>query len=118
MKVAHCGNVLCNSGNALNSLGVAGTDNSVTVGSDGMPVISYYNDTLTVLNVAHCGNLLCSTGAFTLTIVDTNAFTGRFNAISVGTDGLPVISYFDDTNDDLKVAHCSNVFCLSNHRPR
>lgn len=28
-----------------------------------------------------------------------------------GSHGLELISYYDDTNADLKVAHCSNQFC-------
>ena len=36
-----------------------------------------------------------------------------YTSITIGTDGLPVISYFDDTNDDLKVAKCGNAACSS-----
>ena len=31
-------------------------------------------------------------------------------SITIGADGLGLISYYDVTNGDLKVAHCSNVF--------
>ena len=33
-------------------------------------------------------------------------------------DGFPLVSYCDDTSDDLRVAHCSNVFCVPYHRRR
>ena len=33
--------------------------------------------------------------------------------MTIGADGLGLISYFDETNDDLKVAHCSNTNCTA-----
>ena len=36
---------------------------------------------------------------------------GRDTSIAIGTDGLPVISYFDDVSDDLEVAHCNDPLC-------
>jgi hypothetical protein len=32
-------------------------------------------------------------------------------SITTGADGLGLISYYDFTNEDLKVAHCDNTFC-------
>ena len=36
---------------------------------------------------------------------------GTHNSIAIGTDGLPIISYHDETNGDLKVAHCETRTC-------
>jgi hypothetical protein len=36
---------------------------------------------------------------------------GRYTSIAIGTDGLPVISYFDDTANTLKVAKCGTRSC-------
>ena len=86
---------------------------SITIGTDGLPVISYYDDTNGDLKVAKCGNAACSSGN-TLTTVDSGGDVGSYTSITIGTDGLPVISYCDRTNCDLKVAKCANPFCLNN----
>jgi hypothetical protein len=43
---------------------------------------------------------------------------GLYNSITIGADGLPVISYQDGTNLDLKVAKCANAFCAPYFRRR
>lgn len=50
----------------------------------------------------------------TITTVDSDGSMGRYNSITIGMDGLPVISYFDYTNGDLKVVKWANPFCLNN----
>ncbi len=50
----------------------------------------------------------------TITTVDSTGVVGSHTSITIGTDGLPVISYRDYTNDDLKVVKCANPFCLNN----
>jgi len=47
------------------------------------------------------------------TAIDRADVVGEFTSIAIGDDGLPVISYRDGTNADLKVAHCGNVACTS-----
>jgi hypothetical protein len=116
LKVAHCGNASCSSGNttySVDTVGGVGYDTSITIGTDGLPVISYYDGTNYDLKVAHCGNASCSSGN-TITSVDTAGYVGSYTSITIGTDGLPVISYYDVTNYDLKVAKCANPFCLNN----
>ena len=118
VKVAHCGNAMCNAGNTLITLDNVGLFSSVTVGIDGLPLIAYWDGTNTSLKVAHCGNAACSNFGTRTTVDNPPGDVGRHTSITVGTDGLPVVSYLDVTNGDLKVAHCSNRFCLPNHRPR
>jgi len=80
---------------------------SVAVGTDGLPVVSYFDNDNNV-KVAHCGNAACSAGN-TLTAVDSAAGAREQSSIAVGADGLPLVSYHDGLN--LKVAHCGNVAC-------
>ena len=48
-----------------------------------------------------------------MTTLDSTDNMGQYSAITIGTDGLPVIAYFDGTNYNLKVVKCTNPFCIS-----
>jgi hypothetical protein len=51
-------------------------------------------------------------------ILDSAGNVGEFTSITVGTDGLGLVSYYDDTNGDLKAAHCATPFCVPFWRRR
>jgi hypothetical protein len=114
LKVALCSNQACSSASTAtldNAGAVAFT--SVTVGEDGLGLISYWyglnlNDDL---KVAHCSNQACSSA--TTATLDSAGSVGQVTSITVGADGLGLISYRDQTNGALKVAHCSNPACSS-----
>jgi hypothetical protein len=111
IRVAHCGNVLCSAGNVLTTIDAVGTnseDTSIAIGADGLPVFSYH-DTLTGLRVAHCGTADCSSGTALTTVEGVGA--GTFNAIAIGSDGVPVITYVGAAG--LTFAHCGTVACAS-----
>ena len=97
----------------LDSTGDVGEWTSVTIGADGLGLISYYANG--DLKVAHCNDTACSS-ASTYTL--DSAWYCRYTSITIGADGLGLISYYDATNGDLKVAHCSNPFCVPYHRRR
>ena len=116
LKVAHCGNASCSADNTIRTVesppAIVGLYTSIAIGTDGNPVISYFDATNGNLKVAHCGAINC--GAFnTVTTVDSTAIVGIYTSIAIGTDGNPVISYYDTTNQALKVAHCGNASCSS-----
>jgi hypothetical protein len=95
----------------LDSTGDVGEYTSITIGTDGLGLISYYDNTNKDLKVAHCSNTACSTA--TTATLDSTGDVGQYTSITIGTDGLGLISYYDNTNHDLKVAHCSNTACTS-----
>ncbi len=114
LRVAHCSNVTCNTGNlifALDSTGNVGLYTSIAIGSDGLPIISYYDQTNGRLKVARCGNETCSSGNTIFAVDAINENVGAHSSIAIGSDGLPVISYYQATTGDLKVLHCSNPTC-------
>jgi PKD repeat protein len=115
LKVLHCGNASCSSGNTItpvDSIGNVGDYSSLAIGTDGRPIVSYWDGTKGNLRVAHCGNASCSSGN-TIIPVDSSGYVGQYTSIAIGADGLPVISYWDGTNGDLKVAHCGDASCSS-----
>ena len=50
---------------------------------------------------------------FARTAVDSIGDVGGSTSIAIGGDGLGLVSYRDNTNGDLKVAHCSDAACSS-----
>jgi hypothetical protein len=115
LKVAHCVNVHCNAGTTSVVVdgppASVGSYTSIVIGVDGMPVISYVDDSAQALKVAHCGNLACTAGNVKTTIDDPTDQVGYYNSIGIGGDGLPVISYQDASVGALKVAHCGDAAC-------
>jgi hypothetical protein len=110
LKVAHCDDAACTSAitNAVDTVDNVGTNTSITIGSDGLPIISYFNDNEQYLKAAHCNDTICST-ASTNTLHIIGALGQVYgSSITIGADGLPIISYFDKVNYDLSVAHCND----------
>jgi hypothetical protein len=116
VKVLHCGNLLCNSGNTITTVD-PNIDNgwytSITIGVDGLGLISYYDYPNADLKVLHCGNLLCNSDN-TITSVDTTGDVGFDTSITIGSDGLGLISYYDNPNG-LKILHCGDLLCSSDN---
>ncbi len=114
LQVVHCNDVACAGANetitTVDAAGNVGSDSSITIGVDGLPVISYYDFTAFALKVAHCNDAACA-GAATTRVDDPANNVGQDTSIAIGADGVPVISYHDVTAGDLKVVHCGTVSC-------
>jgi hypothetical protein len=116
LKVAHCSNVTCSA--ATTSTLDSGSDlvgqyTSIVIGADGLGLISYYDQGFDDVKVAHCSNVMCSTA--TLSTLDGvgAGVLGLYTSVTLGADGLGVVSYYDIANGDLKVAHCANTACTT-----
>jgi preprotein translocase subunit Sec61beta len=95
----------------LDSAGNVGWFTSITIGADGLGLISYHDITNDDLKVAHCNDAACSSAS--LSTLDSAGLVGYYTSITIGADGLGLISYWDMTNNDLKVAHCNDAACSS-----
>ena len=119
LRTLHCTTPSCSGFSApsiIDTTGVVGTWTSIAVPADGMPVISYRDDTLGGLKVIKCANTAC-TFASSTEKVDADSKAGRYTSIAIGNDGLPVMSYFFLSSNDLKLLHCKNADCTMRDAP-
>ena len=120
LAIVHCIDPACAANDAARALDSAvsvGSDSSITIGDDGKPIISYSDSTNDDLKIVHCQTVSCSSNDAPRT-VDSAANVGTDTSIEIGVDALPLITYFDDSTDDLKVVHCTNTSCGTNDTPR
>ena len=113
LKVLHCGNAACSSGNIvglLNSTGNVGEWTSLAISPAGTLAVSYYDTTNGNLKILRCGNVTCTAGIY-LASPDTVGLVGRYSSVAMDASGFAVVSYFDDTNLDLKVLACGDQWC-------
>ncbi|MEY2609861.1 MAG: hypothetical protein RLZZ128_510, partial [Actinomycetota bacterium] len=103
--------VIPNAPRAIDTSGRVGEYPSIAIGTNGNPIISYFDDTNDDLKVAACTDPICT--AVTTTTIDSIGAVGFFTSIAIGTNGNPIISYYDYTNGDLKVAACTNPTCTT-----
>ncbi|GAI05235.1 unnamed protein product, partial [marine sediment metagenome] len=89
-----------------------GSYSSLAIGADGLPIIAHKNNTDDDLMVTKCGNAACSSGNTSIWI-EASGDTGAYTSIAIGTDGLPVISLFNNSTDDLVVTKCNSADCSS-----
>jgi len=127
LKVIKCNDPECSGGDETISMVDNSGNNkgqyysSIAIGTDGNPVISYWDGDAGALRVAKCGNPSCSSGNTITTVDDPTNWVGYYSSIAIGPDGNPVISYYDYGNGTcdatgecgLKVAKCGNPSCSS-----
>ena len=111
IKVLKCAVAACTSGTVtLVDASAIVSSPSMRVPADGLPVMSYWDQTNSRLKVVKCGNASCSTSN-TFTVIDGGPNVGSYHSLAVSPDGIPVIAYLEAVVDDLKVYKCANAFC-------
>src|SRR6185312_10262560 len=65
------------------------------------------------LDLAEADDTALERPGFSLVTRDGSGDTGLYTSIAIGGDGLGLVSYYDATNGDLKVAHCVDIACTS-----
>ena len=104
-------------GNSITSpdtTGSAGYHTSLELDANGFPVVIYTDSSGGNLNVMHCNDANCDGGDESVTSPDTTGRVGASASLELDASGYPVVSYYDNTNDDLKVMHCNDPNCDGN----
>lgn len=115
LRVVHCGDSSCSSGNTVTAIDLAIVPNytAIAIGTDGFPIIAYNDPVNDDLYVAHCANTACTSLSTTKQKIDSTNAVGKYLSIAiVPSDGFPIISYYDETNSDLKIVKCGDLECL------
>ena len=69
----------------------------MATGTDGLPLIVYYDRNTRMVNTVHCTDRDCSTADITAHTSSGNA--GEFLDLAIGADGRAVISLYDNTTN-------------------
>ncbi len=121
LKVLHCGNANCTSGNSIetpdagwyiNPDGIAaGFNTSLALDGGGAPVVSsmrWYTLGFVKLTVLHCGNADCSAGN---SIELPGGGGSGETSLALDSSGFPVVGYTGTSG--LEVLHCGDADCTS-----
>jgi hypothetical protein len=115
LRITHCSNAACTaavSTDVDDPADEVGVYSSLKIGIDGRAIISHLNLTARALRVTHCDNIACST-AISTNVDDPVNQVGSYTSLSIGSDGLPVISHNDYTALAVRVTRCANVACTA-----
>jgi len=117
LKLVACGNPTCSASNVITTIdtnGRVGLYTSLQLDNNSNPVISYYRDITDDLKLVACGNSVCNTSNI-ITTIDAAEKVGQFTSLQLNSDGYPVISYYDTSNYDLKLAVCGDRTCSASN---
>jgi hypothetical protein len=98
-------------GHDITVVASGGAAPSIATGPNGTPVVSHVNSTSDLL-LAVCLDTACRTVFERQLETAVGVGVGEFTSIVVNQDGLPVVAYYDSTNDNLKIAACTSPKCI------
>ena len=114
LRVLHCSNPNCSSGNSVtlpDTAGNVGQHTSLVLDASGNPVVSYYDVTNGDLKLMHCNDPNCAGSDESIISVDTAVRVGLWTSLVLDGSGNPVVSYLASHTSDLKVMHCNDPNC-------
>jgi hypothetical protein len=88
-----------------------GAYSSMKLDSNGFPVISQYDPASGQLRLTRCYDPACVVAHSNVVDDGAGNNVGAFTSLALDSDEFPVISYYDGSNFDLKLAHCNDLDC-------
>lgn len=116
LYVRHCNDADCTSPSSHLVVASAIEEPAIAIGTDGFPIIAFFDNGNDQVKIVHCTSVDCSTDDG-VTVLDTVGTSYGHPSIAIGTDGLPVVAYTDSTSSDLMFVHCTNTACSSFDSP-
>ncbi|MEW5853190.1 MAG: hypothetical protein AB2A00_30700 [Myxococcota bacterium] len=81
---------------------------TTALGTDGLPILSFYDEAAGSLSIAKCSDVSCTAAAVRSL---TTSFTIGSTSIAVGPDGRPAVAFYDVNAGDLRLAACTSSDC-------
>lgn len=94
----------------IQATNVVGAWLSMALDASGVPMLSYYDATLSALKFARCQNS-ANCGTVDIRTPDNTGDVGTHASIDVRSDGFATITYHDVTNGGLMLHHCEDKTC-------
>ena len=88
-----------------------GAFSSMKLDSNGFPVISQYDPGSGQLRLTRCYDPACVVAHSNVVDDGAGNNVGQYTSLALDSNEFPVISYYDFTNGDLKLAHCNDADC-------
>lgn len=122
LRIAHCDDAACQGGGESETTPLAGTgigpylqtsfQTSLRLNASGHPVVAFTSVGAPDLTILVCNDVDCAGGGDeSVATVDVAGFVGLYPSAVIGTDGHPVVSYYDGSRSDLKVIRCGSPDC-------
>ena len=116
LKILRCGDATCSGGNTIaapdpTTMTPVGHTSLVLAGNT--PVVTHYDSGPKDLKLVHCGNALCSSPTTRTLDSGITDNVGIFGSVAVNGGGNPVIAYYTEPYDILKVLVCGDPTCTT-----
>jgi hypothetical protein len=119
LRVMHCNDPDCGGGgeSVTTPDTSPGITPSLALDSLGRPVIAYYTGSTTQdLKLMRCNDVNCAGQGEYIVTIDSAGDVGVDPELEL-FDGNPVVTYRDETNDDLKLLRCFDAYCAGGNDP-
>ena len=97
-------------GHSVNNIDSSGLGLAVTIGSTGLPVMSYFDHNSGDLKFAHCDDILCTVPSV---VTIQTGVVGIHTSVAIGSDDNPIISFEYGSMNRLGTVHCFDTLCNS-----